>query len=109
MGGSRIGVTSQRSGTVSLSRARYGVLAELYIVLSRFSRSEKCSMCFRFRASGGRSQDSANLRVNLGRDVGDEAITERENKYNCSLQTLSAQKIISVNEVRQSRRQIFEE
>ena len=33
MGGSRIGVTSQRSGTVSLSRARYGVLAELYIVL----------------------------------------------------------------------------
>ena len=26
-------MTSQRSGTVSLSRARYGVLAELYIVL----------------------------------------------------------------------------
>ena len=37
-------MTSQRSGTVSLSRARYGVLAELYIVLSRFCRSEKCSM-----------------------------------------------------------------
>ena len=36
-------------------------------------------------------------------------MTERENKYRCSLQTLSAQKIISVNEVRQSRRQIFEE
>ena len=53
MGGSRIGVTSQRSGTVSLSRARYGVLAELYIVLSRFSRSEKYSMWLRFGASGG--------------------------------------------------------
>ena len=33
VGESRNGVTSRRSGTVSLSRARYGVLAELYIVL----------------------------------------------------------------------------
>ena len=46
-------MTSQRSGTVSLSRARYGILAELYIVLSRFSRSEKYSMWLRFGASGG--------------------------------------------------------
>ena len=33
------------------------------------------------------------------RDEGDETITERENKYKCSLQALSEQKNISVNEL----------
>ena len=45
----------------------------------------------------------------MSRDEGDETITERENKYKCSLQALSEQKNISVNEVRQGRKQIFEE
>ena len=64
-------MTSQRSGTVSLSRARYGVLAELYIVLIPLFSFRKVQHVAQKWRMWWMITRFSKMRLNLGRDEGD--------------------------------------